>query len=188
LVPLSGKNGPVAQILTTGSCPIFLRSLRRPPSFSAAPMQLRPRVVFFYHCAHAFDHRGPKQKFPQQAAPVAPQSFLASLHAKRNVLDQRIQLGLDVHDPKALASAKSSALSALGRSPLASTPSSAGSRQAPSKGGAATAHKNYSSSGSEDDAAQPVPRAAATNRAPMNQVKAPQQLVANRVSCIVVVL
>jgi hypothetical protein len=111
---------------------------------------------------------------------------MATLQAKRNGLDQRIQQGFDVQDPKALSNLKASTLSALGRAPLGSATHSPSARQQPlTKGGgapaASAAHKNYSSS-SEDDAAQPVQRAAVPNRVPLGQVKPPPQLMASRVS------
>jgi hypothetical protein len=110
---------------------------------------------------------------------------MATLQAKRNGLDQRIQQGFDVQDPSALSNLKASTLSALGRAPLGSAAPSPTTRQPPlSKGGGGTtasgAHKNYSSS-SEDDVAQPVQRAAVPNRVPMGQAKPPPQLMASRV-------
>lgn len=157
----------------------------------------------FVNMPHACYRRGPKQKFSQ---PAQTSSFMATLQAKRNVFDQRMQQGFDVNDPKALTNLKSSTLSALGRSPAASATHSPTARQPPlSKGGggsaaSAFASKNYSSS-SEDDVAQPVPppplttkqnfsitqldaqipRAAIANRAPAGLVKPPPQLMASRV-------
>jgi hypothetical protein len=111
---------------------------------------------------------------------------MATLQAKRNGLDQRIQQGFDVGDPKALSNLKSSTLSALGRAPQGSSTPSPASRQTPlSKGGggsAASASRNNYSSSSEDDVAQPVQRAAVPNRVLMGQVKPPPQLMASRVS------
>jgi hypothetical protein len=113
----------------------------------------------FVNLPHACYRRGPKQKFSQ---PAQTSSFMATLQAKRNVFDQRLQQGFDVNDPKSLSNLKSSTLSALGRSPAASSTHSPTTRQPPlSKGGggsaaSAFASKNYSSS-SEDDVAHPVP-------------------------------
>ena len=109
---------------------------------------------------------------------------MATLQAKRNGLDQRIQQGFDVGDPKALSNLKSSTLSALGRAPQGSSTPSPASRQTPlSKGGGGpVASRNNYSSSSEDDVAQPVQRAPVPNRVLMGQVKPPPQLMASRVS------